>query len=52
MCIKAQEKIWKDINKLGIHWGQSRKGQWDLSFNGNVLIIRRKIFTYYLANKN
>ena len=31
---------------------QSGEGTWDFSFDGDVLIIRRRIFTYYLVNKN
>lgn len=31
--------------------GRVEKVNRDFSFNGNVLIITRRIFTYYLANK-
>ena len=53
MYVNAQEKIWKNTN-----WkytgGRVGKVNRDISFNANVnvLIIIRKIFTYYLANKN
>lgn len=48
-------KLRKRSGNIQTNWeftgGKVGKVNGDLSFNGNVLIIRR-IFTYYLVNKN
>ena len=45
----------KRSGRIQTNWkftgGKAERVSRDLSFNGNVLIITRRIFTYYLANK-
>lgn len=53
MCVlmlrRRSGRIQKNCKFTG---GKAERVSWDLSFNGNVLIITRRIFTYYLADKN
>lgn len=51
-CVIILRKRWGRIQtNRKFTGGKVERVSRDLSFNGNVLIITRKIFTYYLANK-